>query len=144
MSIEQNRMIALRFATEGWGTSPNWREVWDELMADDVVYHFNSSAEPIVGLEANKEFNTDLFQGFPDLHNAIHDVIVEGNKVVYHSTLKGTNTGSFLGVPPTGKVVEIHDFTLLSLSGGKISEWWYDCNLLEVMQQLGLVPDESA
>ncbi len=48
MSIEQNRAIALRFAKQGWGTNPNWRKVWDELMAAGVVYHFNSSAEPVI------------------------------------------------------------------------------------------------
>ena len=136
MTIEENRAIALRFATEGWGTNPDWREVWDELMTDHVVHHFNSSAESIAGLEANKEFNAGLFEAFPDIEHSIQDVIVEGDKVVYHSTLKGTNTGSFLGMPPTGKSVKIHDFTLLSISNGEITEWWYDCNLLEVMQQL--------
>ncbi len=68
MSVAQNRAIALRFAKDGCGTNPEWRGVWDELMTTDVVYHFNSSAEPLVGLEANKEFNADLFRGFPDLH----------------------------------------------------------------------------
>ncbi len=144
MSVEQNRAIALRFAKDGWGTNSSWREVWDELMPADVVYHFNSSAEPVVGLEANKEFNADLFQGFPDLHQTIEDVIAEGDKVVYRTTLQGTNTGEFLGTAPTGKSVKINDFTLLRISGSKIAEWWYECNLLEVMQQLGLVPDMAA
>jgi predicted ester cyclase len=144
MSVEQNRAIALRFAKEGWGTNPNWRKIWDELMTADVVYHFNSSAEPVVGLQANKAFNADLFQGFPDLHQTIEDVIAEGDKVVYRTTLQGTNTGAFLGTAPTGKSVKINDFTLLKVSDdGKIAEWWYECNLLEVMQQLGLVPEAS-
>lgn len=144
MSIEQNRSLALRFAKEGWGTNSNWEKVWDELMAADVVYHFNSSAEPVVGLEANKEFNADLFQGFPDIYQTIEDVVAEGDKVVYRTTIQGTNTGGFLGLPPTGKSVKINDFTLLRISDGKIAEWWYECNLLEVMQQLGLVPDMAA
>lgn len=139
MLVEQNRAIALRFAKDGWGTKPNWRRVWDELMAADVIYHFNSSAESIVGLEKNKEFNADLFQGFPDLHQTIEDVLTEGDKVVYRTTLQGTNTGEFLATAPTGKTVEINDFTLLRISEVKIAEWWDECNLLEVMQQLGLV-----
>ena len=113
-------------------------------MTADIVYHFNSSAEPIVGLAANKEFNIDLFRGFPDLHQTIEDIIVEGDKVVYRTTLQGTNTGEFLGIAPTGKSVKINDFTLLRISDGKIAEWWYECNLLEVMQQLGLVGDMAA
>lgn len=137
--VEQNKAIALRFAKEGWGTNPNWQETWDELMSTDVVHYFNSTAEPIVGLEANKAFNTSLFQGFPDIHHTMEDVIAEGDKVVYRTTIQGTHTGDFLGTPPTGKRVKVNDFTLLRIADEKIVEWWYECNLLEVMQQLGLV-----
>lgn len=138
MSIEQNRAIALRFAQQGWGNYPGWEQIWDELIAPDAVHHFNSGAEPIVGLEANKAFNTSLFNGFPDISHTIEDMIAEGNKVVYRTTLKGTHTGEFFGISPTGKPVNINDFTLLHIEDSKIVEWWYECNLLEVMKQLGL------
>lgn len=137
--IEQNKLIALRFAKDGWGTNPDWQKVWDELMSADVVHHFNSAAEPIVGLEANKAFNESLFQGFPDIQHTMEDVIAEDDKVVYRTTIQGTHTGNFLGTPPTGKFVKVNDFTLLRITDGKIVEWWYECNLLELMQQLGLV-----
>lgn len=140
MLTKQNRAIALRFAQEGWGTNLGWEKIWDELMAPDVVHHFNSEAEPIVGLEANKAFNASLFRGFPDIKHRIEDVIAEGEKVVYRTTLEGTHTGDFLGIPPTGKSAKINDFTLLWIASSKIVEWWYECNLLEVMKQLGLMP----
>jgi predicted ester cyclase len=138
---EQNKAISLRFAQEGWGTNPNWRKTWDEVLAYDVVQHFNSTPEPIVGLEANKEFNASLFQGFPNIKQTIEDVLVEGDKVVIRTTLEGTHTGEFLGIPPTGKSVKVNDFTLTRLANNRIVEWWYECNLLEVMKQLGLMPD---
>ena len=138
MSIQQNKRIALRFAKDGWGTMPNWQQVWDELLSANIVYHFNSSPKPIVGLEANKEFNASLFIGFPDIKQTIEDVVAEEDKVVYRSTMEGTHTGEFLGVPATGKSAKINDFTLLRIVDDQIVEWWYECNLLELMQQLGL------
>jgi predicted ester cyclase len=45
-----------------------------------------------------------------------------------------------MGIPPTGKSVVINDFNLLRIAEEKIVESWYDCNLLAVMQQLGLMP----
>ncbi|AFY94032.1 ester cyclase [Chamaesiphon minutus] len=138
--IEQNKSIALRFATAGWGTNPNWQQAWDELMSKDVIHHFNSSPEPIVGLAANKAFNASLFEGFPDIQQTIEETIAEGEKVVYRTTIQGTHTGEFLGIPPTGKHAKINDFTLLKISNSKIVEWWYECNLLALMQQLGLMP----
>ena len=143
MSIEQNKQIALRFAQDGWGTMPNWEKVWDELVSPDVVYHFNSGSEPIVGLQANKEFNASLFQGFPNIKQTLEDVVAEGDKVMYRTTLEGTHTGEFLGLPPTGKSGKINDFTLLRIANTQIVEWWYECNLLELMKQLGLLPDAA-
>jgi predicted ester cyclase len=142
-SVEQNRAIALRFAQEGWGTKPNWEKIWDELVSPNLIYHFNSTAQPIVGLQANKEFSKSLFQGFPNIRQNIEDTLAEGDKVVLRTTLQGTNTGEFLGTPSTGKSVKVNDFTMLRFSGGQIVEMWYECNLLEVMQQMGLVPRAS-
>ncbi|MBX2862587.1 MAG: ester cyclase [Leptolyngbyaceae cyanobacterium MAG.088] len=54
-------------------------------------------------------------------------------------TIQGQNTGDFLGVPATGKSVEINGVTWLRMEDNKIVEWWYDCNLLGVMEQIGVV-----
>jgi steroid delta-isomerase-like uncharacterized protein len=143
MSIVENKQIALRFAKDGWGTMSNWERVWDELVSTDLVYHFNSGSEPIVGLEANKAFNADLFQGFPNIEQTIEDVISEGDKVMYRTTLQGTHTGEFLGIPPTNKSAKVNDFTLLRIVKGKIVEMWYETNLLELMKQLGLMSDAA-
>lgn len=133
-----NRAIALRFATEGWGTKLDWQAVWDELASPELVQHFCSFPDPIVGLAANKAFNADLFIGFPNLEQTIEQVVAEGDKVSFVATLAGTHTGHFLDIPPTGKVVTASEsFNLLRLSEGKVVEWWYQLNLLSVMQQLG-------
>jgi predicted ester cyclase len=141
MTIEQNKAIALRFANQGWGTHQGWESVWDELIAPDVIHHFNSGADPIIGLGANKKFNASLFRGFPDIRHSIEDLVAEGDKVVYRTTLYGSHTGEFLGIPPTGKVAKMNDFTMLWITDNKIVEWWYECNLLELMKQLGLMPN---
>lgn len=137
---EQNRAIALRYATEGWGTEPHWQSVWDELLAPNVIQHFASEPQPIVGLEANKQFNAELFEGFPNITQTIDHVLAEGDKVAYVATLAGTHTGMFMGIPPAGKSIEVSEsFNLLRIDGGKIVEIWYQLNLLKVMQDIGSV-----
>ncbi|WP_264324124.1 ester cyclase [Romeriopsis navalis] len=138
---QQNKAIALRFAKAGWGTQANWQQVWDEMMAPDVVQHFNDFPDAVVGLDANKAFNQDLFTGFPQLKNTIENVVAEDDVVIYRSTLEGKQSGPFLGIPATNKTVKVNDFTMLKIKDGKINEWWYTTNLLSVMQQLGLAPD---
>jgi len=141
--LEPTKAIALRFAKEGWGTNPGWEKVWDELMAPNVVHHFNSWSEPIVGLKVNKAFNISLFEGFPDIYQTIEDVVAEGNKVVYRTTIRGTHTGEFMEISPTGKSCKLNDFTMLRIVDSKIVEYWYECNLLELMKQLGLMSNAA-
>ena len=134
----KNRAIALRYATEGWGTEPYWQKIWDELLALNVTQHFASQPQPIVGLEANKQFNAELFAGFPNIAQTINDVVAEGDKVAYVATLAGTHMGTFMGIPPTGKSIEVSEsFNLLRIDNGKIVEIWYQLNLLKVMQDIG-------
>jgi predicted ester cyclase len=140
---QSNKAIALRYATEGWGTKPNWEKVWEELVSPDVVLHFNSFPAPIVGLAANKEFSKDLFRGFPTIKNKVENIVAEGDAVIYRSTLEGSQTGEFLGMPATGKPVKMNDFTMCTIKDGKIREMWYETNLLSLMQQLGLTPDSK-
>lgn len=140
MSSEQNKAIALRLATEGWGTVSGWEKVWDELVAEDVVQHFCSASEPISGLEAVKVFEASLFKGFPNIKQTISTVVAEKDKVVYFHTLSGLHTGAFMGIPPTGNRVEATGFTMVQIANGKVIERWYETNLLEVMQQIGIVP----
>jgi predicted ester cyclase len=139
MSDELNRAIALRWATEGWGTQPRWEQVYDELMARDCVQYFCSGANPILGLAANKEFDASLFAGFPKIEQQIETLIAEGEMVMMRHTLRGQNTGIFMGNPATEKWVEnITGFNQFRIVNGKIQERWYETNLLEVMRQLEL------
>lgn len=142
-STERNRDLALHFAREGWGTQPEWERVWDKLVAVDVIHHFNSASEAIVGLEANKVFNASLFTGFPDIQQQLAEIVVEGDTAVYRATLQGTHTGQFLDIPATGRTVKINGFTMLKFVDDKIVEWWYECNLLEMLKQLGLLPEST-
>jgi predicted ester cyclase len=45
-----------------------------------------------------------------------------------------------MGIPPTGRRVEISGVTINRFSGGKIAEDWYQSDDLGMMQQLGVVP----
>ena len=74
------------------------------------------------------------FDGFPDLQRQIEDVVADEDKVVIRSTLKGKQTGIFLGMPPTNKSVQVSALVLLKILDAKIIEVWYELNQLAVMQ----------
>jgi predicted ester cyclase len=81
-----------------------------------------------------------LFIGFPDMQQSIETIIAEDNGVAMRHQLAGTQMGVFLGIPPTGKQITGNGVRFFRIAAGKIVETWYECNLLAVMQQLGLMP----
>ena len=68
-------------------------------------------------------------------------MIVEGNKVVARVRLTGTHHGEFLGVPATGKRVDVQliDITRFG-EDGLAHEHWGVTDALGMMQQLGAIP----
>ena len=77
---------------------------------------------------------------FLDIRVAVEDQVAERDKVVSRWTATGTHTGDLMGIPPTGRRVDISGVTINRFSGGKIVEDWYQSDDLGMMQQLGVVP----
>jgi predicted ester cyclase len=141
---EQNKAIVLRFASDAWGNVALWDQVWDELVAEDMIWYFCGWSQAIRGSKA-KEFYATLYQGFPDIELvSIENAIAENDKVAFRSTIKGTHKGDFMGISPTGKLINASDLNLFRISEGKIVEWWYELNLLEVMKQIGVISDQPS
>ncbi len=77
--------------------------------------------------------------GFSNIKFTIIDVFGMGNKLVKHWNFKGTHTGTFFGIPATGKKVDIEGVTLVRMENGKIAEEQDFMDNLEFMQQLGVI-----
>ncbi len=111
-----------------------------EQLADDFVEH-----EEIPGLEPTKEGVKQLFRmyraAFPDLRLETEDVLVSGDKAVARVRATGTHQGEFMGMPATGRRVEVQliDITRFS-DDGLAREHWGVMDALGMMQQLGAIP----
>ena len=55
-------------------------------------------------------------------------------------TMTGTQKGEFLGVPPSGKQVNVTGIDLFRIWAGKIVDLWQGWDQLGMMQQIGAVP----
>jgi predicted ester cyclase len=80
-----------------------------------------------------------IMAAFPGLRLTIEDQIAEGDRVVMRWTGRGTHEGEFLGAAPTGKEVTITGITISRMEGDREIEAWEEVNMLDLMQQLGLV-----
>jgi steroid delta-isomerase-like uncharacterized protein len=83
-------------------------------------------------------FMDQYFAAFPDFHVKIDKTLLEGNTAYINWTVKGTNTGKFMGNAPTNKKIEVHGLSIWKFDreGKAIQEDAYS-DKLEVYQQLG-------
>ena len=81
-------------------------DAFGELLADDFVEH-----EELPGRGADREGVKDFFRvqiaAFPDLAMTVEDVVDGGDKVVARVRFTGTHDGDFMGMPPTGRAVDV-------------------------------------
>ena len=115
------------------------RAAIDEFIDPTQVDHAAPPGTPR-GLEGAKQTVTMYLTAFPDLHFTVEDLIAEGDKVVTRLTVRGTQQGEFMGIPPTGKQATVKAIDINRIVGGKSIEHWLEMDTLGLMQQLGVVP----
>jgi len=79
-------------------------------------------------------------EAFPDAHGTITSKIVEGNKGAAEIVWRGTNRGSLMGQPPTGKGVTVRATVVIESNGGKIARCSHYIDVAGMMAQLGTAP----
>ena len=114
-----------------------------DLIADDFVEH-----EEAPGLEPSKDGVKQLFHmyraAFPDLRMEPQDVLASGDRAVARVRATGTHEGEFLGMPATGKSVDVELIDIIRFDDdGLAREHWGVFDALKMMQQLGAIPEAS-
>jgi len=116
-------------------------EGFGELLADDFVEH-----EETPGLAPTKEGVKEFFRmyiaAFPNLRFDAEDVLASGDKVVARVRVTGTHEGEFMGMPATGKGVNVQAVDIVRFGDdGLAHEHWGVFDAMAMMQQLGVMPE---
>ena len=99
------------------------------------------------GKEACARFFAGWFEAFPDAHAVVHALHISGDVAVEEGTFTGTHQGALHtpagDIPPTGRrviadYVQVHHFR-----DGLIASVNLMYDRLELLEQLGLVPDPA-
>ncbi len=113
-------------------------DVADELIAPNMVEHQNFGPNHAPGAEGVKAVIASLRRAFSDFHLEIDDLTVEEGTVWLRMTGTGTNDGSFMGNPPTGRTMRTDVFDSLRVENDRIVEHWGVPDRLGTLFQLGL------
>jgi steroid delta-isomerase-like uncharacterized protein len=121
-------------------------EAWNARDADAIVATFSVSgtySDPttkgaLTGA-AIRAYATGLWEAFPDLSFEVRSVAeTAADKVVAEWTMRGTHTGAFVGLPPTGRQVSLPGVDVLVTDSAGIASvtGYFDSRL--VPEQLDL------
>ena len=116
---------------------------FEDLYAPDVVFH-HPGVGTLEGSQAMAEYVRDLRVQYPDLLITFEESVFDGEKMVSHWRLVGTDMGMHAASQemPTGKKVDFKGADVLHFKDGKIVEEFSFFDQLAIMQQLGVLPEE--
>ncbi len=133
-SKTDGRTLAARYLK---GLNDHDPDAVDGFVAVDYINH-NPFVED--GREANRAFWSSFFTAFPDIEATMDDLVVAGDRVVGRFTYRGTHAGPFYGMPPTGNPIEMRSIDIWRTENGEFAEHWDELNLLDLFQQIGMIP----
>jgi len=114
-------------------------DVMDEIVAADFV-----ELDPLPGQrqgrEGLKEVIAMMRAAFPDIHWVTEETVEQDEKVVSRFTWTGTHRGEFLGIPATGKSVNVKGVVIDRVVAGQMTDSRILMDTFGMLQQLGVVP----
>ncbi len=115
---------------------------FSEYVPEDGM-DYSAPANVPRGYAGTEMFFTMFFEGSSDVHNTIHQIIAEGDKVSIISTISGTHDGNLMGLPATGKKFSASLLETVRIADGKYAERWGGMDIYGMMVQLGALQDPN-
>ncbi|WMX45473.1 ester cyclase [Streptomyces roseicoloratus] len=111
----------------------------DEVLAENYHDHDPTNEQDVIGMDAVRR-EVAMWRGGFDFAFTVDDQIAEGDRVCTRWTWRGSHTGDFMGLQPTGMEVTMTGTVVHRCrDDGKIVEGWWQYDLLGLMGQLGAV-----
>jgi steroid delta-isomerase-like uncharacterized protein len=125
-----------RYTTDVW--SKGDLDAIAELFTADRVRHGPDFEGTSVGAAGHRELVALYRTCLPDLVIVAEAQVQDGDVVVTRWRATGTNLGPTLGVPPTGRRVEVFGLWMHRFDGDRIAEEWAVWDTHGFLQQIGI------
>lgn len=110
----------------------------DAVLNDVAVPHVARGREQIAGVYARH------FAAIPDAVIHVARMVAEDDTVVAEWTIRGTQRGRFMGIPPTDRPVTITGVSIIRFGGGLPVADTRIWDLAGLLRQIGLLPNHRA
>jgi steroid delta-isomerase-like uncharacterized protein len=134
MSVEENKeLVQSTFAG------------LEEILASHELFYGSDwvgrfPGMPPIDAEGHRQYSEVMLTAFPDLVRTVEDLVAEGDRVVARWTARGTHTGDFQWIPPSGNFATSSGITIFRIADGRIVEEWSESDMLGLLQQVGAIP----
>jgi predicted ester cyclase len=113
-------------------------ELIPQFVSSDYVEVYNNKRYNI-GIEGAREHITGVRTTYPDLKLSIDLQIEEGEWVATCYTMRGTHTGIWMGIRPTGQKIEVTGVNIDKVIDNKIVEHGGAANMFEGLLEIGAI-----
>ena len=123
---DQYKEIVRRFIaeTDRDGSPP------EHLVTTDFRAHFPGF--PNLTFDEYRSMTEGAYTALEGLRHQLHELIAEGDRVVYRSTNVGRHVGELAGVAGTGHEVSITSLAAFRFEEGRIAEVWVEMDILSL------------
>ena len=132
--LESNKRLVRHMNIEVWNKGN--LDIIEELYSPGFVLHFLPDGSELRGIDNLREHVRKHREAFPDWQEDIRHIVAEADLVVIHFISTGTNEGSWLGNPATGRKIHINEVSILRIEDGRIAEQWLMPDIFSMQQQL--------
>ena len=113
----------------------------EELLGDGFVY--TVPGVPPMDVDTIQERVAVFVSAFSDHSRIVDDLIAESDRVAFRSTLEMTHTGEFMGAAGTGERISVVEMGFFRIANGKIAEMWGLLDTMELLTQVGAMPNSA-
>lgn len=106
-------------------------------------YEVTPTAEVHEGADAVLAFLLESHEGFPNFVLTIEKMHVADDAIIVETRFVGTHTGTWLGLPPTGREVDYMMCNVFEFEGTDLVCERLSFDALTILQQLGVARDPT-
>lgn len=112
----------------------------EELAAPAFSVYYPAMQREVKGVAEWSEFLRAIRVGLPDLYVAYEHLATQKGTAVFSWETRGTHSGEFLCIAPTGRQVQWTGLTVVHVANGRILREWGEEDELSQLRQLGVIP----
>ena len=140
MTEQENTALVRRYYEEVFNRRNP--DLVEQLAVEDYVEHdpFPGHGDGRDDLQARVRLILDAMN---PVRFTIEDIVAEGDRVCVRWSQSATQTGAFMGLPPTGRTATFSGIDIHRVRDGRMAEHWHVVDMLALLQQLGAIPAPS-